>query len=501
VYDRIMAERNPEKALHRLAVAAPNAIAYLDPRRTVTYHQLDDLVRRAGLFLSRHRIEPWAPIATLFDDQLLCLTFSLAFIRFGHPQLALQPLQNRHALEAALKAAAAGHIITNQVVKDVPRLSVHRIAGLQELAATDPGSSPGPVAEWPEALPIFCFLGSGTTDEPKLIAHSARGLFAMIGRDLSARPIGERDRHLSMSRLSYFTALRRSLAALTAFGVIVTVDQRTAPKQILTLCQRYRIDHLSMVQVHAESLFRACPNKAPALPDLKSLIIGSSPISQKTRERIQNLLSPNLVIGYGTNEFGEATVLRCSTQSSGKADSVGFPCSGVEVRIVDASGAPLPIGTTGGIELRSEVPFFGYLGAAETQSRGTATDWLKTGDLGRLTEEGELLFAGRQDDLMIFNGINIYPREIESVLERHPMIAEAAALAVPSEQHGDIPVAFVVCHGAEVDSKQLLAYVGSNLGTKAPKRIYVLPKLPRNAAGKVLKRQLRGSIRPEAPHQ
>ena len=203
-----------------------------------------------------------------------------------------------------------------------------------------------------------------------------------------------------------------------------------------------------------------------------------------------------MFIGYGTNEFGEATFANAATQMA-HPGTVGMPAPGVELRIAGPDGAPLAPGATGEILLRAEGMFSGYLNDPEGTEAAFKDGWYRPGDLGALTEDGALLFKGRRDDLMIRDGINIYPREIEDVLEAVAGVKEAAAFPFASESQGQFPVAAVTVKDAARTPAQLdqfcQALTGicdARLGPKAPARIWIVKRMPRNEAGKILKTDL-----------
>ena len=124
-----------------------------------------------------------------------------------------------------------------------------------------------------------------------------------------------------------------------------------------------------------------------------------------------------------------------------------------------------------------------------SDSKFSKQNWQNTGDLGKVHSNGEIIFLGRSDDLIIFNGINIYPREIESILENKAGIKEVAAFSIDSEKNGNLPVACVVASFEGLHESSLLNYCKQFLGVKAPKRIHISNHLPRSPVGKVLRRE------------
>ena len=341
--------------------------------------------------------------------------------------------------------------------------------------------------------PLLYVLGSGTTGKPRIICYDAANLAAMIARDLTVRPIGFQERHYSLVRFEYFTGKRRTLGCLAAGGTVIFTEY---PVPATAVYDHAGADHLSMVVGQAEGILDKLDGDGPRFPNLKSLVVGSSPVSETLRIRLRDGLSPNLFIGYGTNEFGEATFASAETQMA-HPGTLGFPAPGVELKIAGADGAALPAGATGEIHLRAEGMFSGYLNDPEGTNAAFRDGWYRPGDLGTLSDDGALMFQGRADDLMIRYGTNIYPREIEDVLEAIDGVKEAAAFPLTSKRELQIPVAMVTFAGktatqGELDRfcQNLTDLCEQRLGPKAPAHIWIIKSMPRNEAGKILKTEL-----------
>jgi malonyl-CoA/methylmalonyl-CoA synthetase len=166
----------------------------------------------------------------------------------------------------------------------------------------------------------------------------------------------------------------------------------------------------------------------------------------------------------------------------------------VDLRVVDDAGAPLPSGDVGAIQVRGPNVFKGYWRMPEkTAEEFTADGFFKTGDVGRIDERGYVTIVGRSKDLIISGGYNVYPAEIESLLNDLPGVAESAVVGVPHPDFGEVGVAVVVARpGTDPDPDQLLATLKARLANfKIPKRCFVVPDLPRNTMGKVQKNLLR----------
>jgi malonyl-CoA/methylmalonyl-CoA synthetase len=180
--------------------------------------------------------------------------------------------------------------------------------------------------------------------------------------------------------------------------------------------------------------------------------------------------------------------------SERRAGTVGFPLPGVDLRIVGDDGQAVAQGEIGGIQVRGPSVFSGYWQMPEkTQEEFTADGWFKTGDVGRVDADGYVTIVGRSKDLIISGGYNVYPAEIESLINDMPGVAESAVVGVPHADFGEVGVALVIAKpGAALDADAMLARIKAELANyKVPKHLAVVAELPRNAMGKVQKNLLR----------
>jgi long-chain acyl-CoA synthetase len=194
--------------------------------------------------------------------------------------------------------------------------------------------------------------------------------------------------------------------------------------------------------------------------------------------------------GYGQTEA--APVVTLNTPDGHKPGSIGRAVPGVELSIWDDQNRVLPAGEIGEIMVRGRNVMQGYHRLPEETAKTITNGWLHTGDLGKLDEEGFATITGRKKDLIISAGENIYPREIEEMLARHPKVKEVAVIGVKDEVRGEVPKAFVIARdGMTVDEKELRGFCRENLANyKVPKHFEIVADLPRTPTGKVLKRML-----------
>jgi acyl-CoA synthetase (AMP-forming)/AMP-acid ligase II len=216
-------------------------------------------------------------------------------------------------------------------------------------------------------------------------------------------------------------------------------------------------------------------------------------------------LGPVLVQYFGLGEVtGNITVLPTHMHSADDADpnanigSCGRPRTGMEVAILGADLQPLPTGEVGEICVRGPAVFAGYHGNADATTKALRGGWFHTGDLGRLDARGLLYITGRESDMYISGGSNVYPRECEELLLTHPGVAEVAVLGVPDRHWGEVGVAVVVrraCHAPEVSADELLAFIDGKLARyRWPRQIFFWDSLPKSGYGKITKKDVRALL-------
>ncbi|NPA29540.1 MAG: fatty acid--CoA ligase [Epsilonproteobacteria bacterium] len=232
---------------------------------------------------------------------------------------------------------------------------------------------------------------------------------------------------------------------------------------------------------------------------IRYFVSGAAPLSEATLRRFgEKFPKARLLEGYGLSEC--SPVVSVNLPRKQKPLSVGPAIPGVEIKIVDENMLELPVGEVGEIIVRGDNVMQGYLGNPTATDETIVNGWLLTGDMGYLDEDGYLFIVDRKKDLIISKGINIYPREIEEVINAFEGVGTSAVVAMPDEKNGEVPVAFIEpAEDAEVDMKALKSYLKTKLANyKIPREIRLVDALPKNATGKVLKRVLKEQLKEEA---
>jgi malonyl-CoA/methylmalonyl-CoA synthetase len=227
---------------------------------------------------------------------------------------------------------------------------------------------------------------------------------------------------------------------------------------------------------------------------MRLFISGSAPLRTETFEEFERRTGMRILERYGMSE----TIMLTSNPCDGEriAGTVGRPLPGVELRIVDDNGKPCGPGENGVIQVRGPNVFRGYWRMpAKTRSEFTADGFFRTGDVGQFDANGYVRIVGRNKDLIITGGYNVYPKEIETIIDELPGVFESAVIGLPDRDFGEAVTAVVVPRpGAQLDAQALIASLRPRIaGFKVPRRIFIVSELPRNAMGKVQKNILRDS--------
>jgi len=215
------------------------------------------------------------------------------------------------------------------------------------------------------------------------------------------------------------------------------------------------------------------------------------------RDFLKTKVTPNVYIFYGPNEVGPTTCAHLNNTGN-KEGSIGLPIKGITIEIVDDNDKPCGIGKTGRMRIKAEGVCQHYEETGDTLSKESFKDfWFYPKDLAYFDEDGHIIFQGREDDLIIYNGNNIYPRQIEEVLEQHPLVQEVAAFGLMNNNKEQFPIAIITLKDKSKKSnnikKDLQTYCHQQLHWSAPAFIDILDELPKNDAGKILKRELKQS--------
>jgi long-chain acyl-CoA synthetase len=354
--------------------------------------------------------------------------------------------------------------------------------GLAELALPETG-----VSEKDLAVIIYT---SGTTGHPKGAMLSHGNLLSNVESCREVLQAVDIDRFVVL--LPMFHSFMMTVGVLLPTivgGSLVLVKSLHPPKNILQEILQHRATILPSIPQFFRTLANAqMPKDFP----LRLCISGGAPLPGEILREFNEKMPIPLIEGYGLSEASPVVSLN-PINGPWKAGSIGVPIPGVEVSVQDDEGRALRQGETGEICVRGGNVMQGYWNRPDETARALRGGWLLTGDIGHQDADGYFYITDRKKDMLLVNGINVYPREIEEIIYQFPGIKEAAVIGVPDARRGEQPLAFVsTAEDRQVDEKALLAFVRERLADyKVPRRVVFMPALPRNATGKVLKTALR----------
>jgi long-chain acyl-CoA synthetase len=281
------------------------------------------------------------------------------------------------------------------------------------------------------------------------------------------------------------------------YGVKGVIAREFDPLSVLEFIERDRVSKLFMVPAALQIIVRHPRSREVDFGRLRYILYGASPIPVDLLRECIEVFGCGFCQQYGMTETAGTIVYLPpedhDPNGNPRMRAAGLPMPGVEIKIVDEQGATLPPHSVGEVVTRSSGNMSGYWGRPEaTAATLDAEGWLRTGDAGYLDEVGYLYIHDRVKDMIISGAENIYPAEVENAIYGHPSVAEVAVIGVPDEKWGEAVKAVVVLKpGASAEASDILSFARSRIAAfKIPKSIDFVDALPRNAAGKVLRRQL-----------
>ena len=389
----------------------------------------------------------------------------------------------------------------------VPELAPPIVAGGGDFCAML-GHDPAPLAEVGPADPAWLFYTSGTTGRPKGAIISHRNLLMMtVSYFADVNRICAEDCVIHAAPLSHGSGLYTLPFITKGANNVIPESGGFDPAELLGLIEHYPGVTMFAAPTMVVRLLNSAALAGADTANLDLIIYGGGPMHVADIERALAAFGAKLVQIYGQGE-SPMTITFLSRAAHAETahprfrarlGSAGIARTDVEVRVVGEDDRPLAAGEHGEIVVRGDVVMPGYWRDPEASARALRGGWLRTGDIGRLDEDGFLTLLDRAKDMVISGGSNIYPREIEEVLLRHDAVREAAVVGRPHPEWGEEVVAFVVPHDGRTVTREALdrLCLDAIARLKRPRDYRIVDGLPKNNYGKVLKRALRAALEGE----
>ena len=377
---------------------------------------------------------------------------------------------------------------TAKLVKDNPSLQLIEVESLNQSEPND-SLDFSSLEQAPEDLALIIYT-SGTTGKPKGAMLSNYNLMSNVEAIVEAADIVIEDRMAVLLPMFHsFTMTVGLLLPMTRGLSIVAIKSLNPPKNIITEI----IQHRATVMPAIPQLYRAFVNiTIPSGLPLRVCFSGAAPLPIEVLNAFNENVGIPLLEGYG---LSETSPVACMNPLYGerKAGSVGLPLRGVEFQIRNDDDLISPVNEPGEICIKGHNVMMGYWNNSEATEASIKDGWLLTGDIGHLDDDGYLYITDRKKDMLLVNGINVYPREVEEVIYQFEGVSEVAVVGINDPRKGDLVVACIVpSEEAEIDESGLKEFLKTKLAAyKLPRKVMIMESLPRNATGKILKTKLR----------
>lgn len=472
--------------------------------KTITYGELRDRVGHLRAQLAQRGVEPGDRVAIIAANNWFFVAAYLAAVGLGAIAVPLNPESPAPEIERELAAVSARLALVGPGARTaasgldtscVPGFEGLLIIGdLVEAPLAGAGGEPPPLADVRPEDPAVLLFTSGTAGAPRPAILTHGNLRANIDQMMAgpAHPEGPDDVALAVLPLSHVFGLNAVLDLMLSIGGSVVLAERFDPHTTLQEVATRGVTLLTGVPA-MWAAWAALPRVPDhALDTVRLAVSGAAPLDPDVRQAVHARLGLDLAEGYGLTEASPAVTSGAGHDAPD--GSIGVPLPGVEVRLVDSDGEDALVGDPGEIWVRGPNVFPGYWNdPGATAAALTPDGWLRTGDVAVVDEGGYLSVVDRAKDVIVVSGFNVFPAEVEDVLEAHPGVAAAAVVGVPHPQSGETVKAFVIAEpGARLEEDAVIEHAGRYLARyKCPSTVAFVDEIPHGITGKVLRRALR----------
>ena len=494
----------------------------------LTYTDLNARTARVAGWVQRHGVQPGDRVGVMLPNVAEFAVVYYGLLRAGAVIVPINPLLKGREVEHYLADSGARMIFAWHTAEGGAAAAA--ATGATHVAVTTNGPEFDDVADGPARVGVPISSGFGDAPGESVPADRPDGLAvhdaadgAVVHRDAddtavilytsgtTGTPKGAELTHENLRRNAAVTAAGLlalepddvimgclplfhsfgqtcALNAAIVSGASITLLPRFDPRRVLEIVRRDKVTVFAGVPTMYVALAGLADKDATAT--LRLCISGGAALPVEVLRHFESAYGCPILEGYGLSET--SPVASFNLPGRRKEGSIGRPVEGVSMRVVDASGADVPVGTVGEIAIKGHNVMKGYWARPDATAAAIPDGWFRTGDMARQDEEGFFFVVDRLKDMIIRGGFNVYPREIEEVLYEHPQIVEAAVVGVPHPTHGEEVAAVVVAaDGADITPDDVRAYVRARVAPyKYPRKVWFVAALPKGPTGKILKREI-----------
>ena len=485
--------------LTQAAATYPDRPAVLLDERVLRYRDLDEASARAASWLLGRGIAAGDRVGLMIPNVPEFAELYYGILRAGVIVVPMNPMLKAREVgyyltDSGAALALAWHGVADQAAEGARRAGTDLvIIEPGELAGTLGQCAPAPAVAGraPSDTAVILYT-SGTTGQPKgaELTHDnlLRNVEVTRSTLLELRP-GD----VILGALPLFHSFGQvvGMGCAIATGACLTLLPRFDPVRALEIIKRDQVSVLPGVPTMYAAILHSAAGSAGDAASLRLCVSGGAAMPVELLRAFEKEFGCVILEGYGLSETSPVASFNHPDRAR-KPGTIGQAIAGVDMRVQDNAGVPLPPGEVGEIAVRGHNVMKGYWRRPEETAEVMTNGWFSTGDLGRMDAEGYFSIVDRKKDMIIRGGLNVYPREIEEVLYEHPAVAEAAAIGVPDEMLGEDVAALVTLKpGASASPDELREHVKGQLAAyKYPRYVWIVDALPHGDTGKILKRAI-----------
>jgi long-chain acyl-CoA synthetase len=477
----------------------PDRIAVRLDERALTYRDLDDLSARVAAWLRQRGITAGDRVGLVAPNVPEFLELYYGILRAGAVVVPMNPqLKSRevdyYLSDSSASLALAWHGVADQAAKGAASAGTDLVViEPSDLTDTLARSEPDPlVADRGPSDTAVILYTSGTTGQPKGAELTHANLLSNVEvTRTTLLNLGPRDVVLGALPLFHSFGQTVGMGCAVASGASLTLLPRFDPARVLEMIKRDQVTVLMGVPTMYAAILHSKGGDAGDVASLRLCVSGGAAMPAELMRAFEKQFGCMILEGYGLSETSPVASFNHPDRER-KPGTIGQAIAGVEMRVQNDDGDPLPPGEIGEIAIRGDNVMKGYWRRPRDTAEAMAGGWFRTGDLGRADPDGYFSIVDRKKDMIIRGGLNVYPREVEEVLYEHPAVAEAAVIGVPDQLLGEEVAAVVKLKpGASADPAELREHVKRQLAAyKYPRHVWIVDELPYGGSGKILKRAI-----------
>jgi long-chain acyl-CoA synthetase len=485
--------------LTQATASYPDRAAVRLDEHVLSYRELDDASARVASWLAGRGITAGDRVGLMLPNVPEFAELYYGILRAGAIVVPMNPLLKSREVayyladsQAAL--ALAWHGVAGEASEGAARAGTDCVLiEPGELATVLGGYEPAAdVADRTASDVAVILYTSGTTGQPKGAELTHDNLLHNV-EVTSTTLLNLRPEDVILGALPLFHSFGQvvGMGCAVATGACLTLLPRFDPARALEIIKRDQVSVLPGVPTMYAAILHSAAGTAGDVASLRLCVSGGAAMPVELLRGFEKEFGCMILEGYGLSETSPVASFNHPDRAR-KPGTIGQAISGVQMRVQDDEGVPLPPGEVGEIAVRGHNVMKGYWRRPEETAQVMTGGWFRTGDLGRMDPEGYFSIVDRKKDMIIRGGLNVYPREVEEVLYEHPAVAEAAVIGVPDEMLGEEIAAMVTLKpGASATPEELRAHVKRQLAAyKYPRQVWIVAELPHGDTGKILKRSI-----------